>query len=68
DNEMIYELSDFLIRRTGRLYFEKPLADNYAEALNQELTSLLKLTEADSKASLQTYLHESKDVLDFSTK
>ncbi|MCF8464857.1 MAG: glycerol-3-phosphate dehydrogenase/oxidase [Flavobacteriales bacterium] len=68
DNEMIYELSDFLIRRTGRLYFEKPLADKYALALNQELTNLLTLSEADSKASLQTYLNESKAVLDFSTK
>ena len=68
DNEMIYELSDFLIRRTGRLYFEKPLADKYAEALNQELTNLLGLSEADAKTSLQTYLNESKDVLNFSTK
>jgi glycerol-3-phosphate dehydrogenase len=68
DNEMIYELSDFLIRRTGRLYFEKPLADKYASELNKELTNLLKLSEANSKASLQTYLNESKDVLNFSTK
>lgn len=65
DNEMIYELSDFLIRRTGRLYFEKPVADNYAEVLNTELTALLGLNETDSKTSLQTYLKESEDVLNF---
>ncbi len=68
DNEMVNDLSDFLIRRTGRLYFEKPLADKYAVALNQELNNLLNLSEADSKTSLQTYLNESKDVLNFSDK
>ena len=67
-NEMITELSDFLIRRTGRLYFEKPIADKYAESLNQELTKLLELSESDSKLSLKTYLNESKDVLHFLDK
>ncbi|MGB0916918.1 MAG: glycerol-3-phosphate dehydrogenase/oxidase [Flavobacteriales bacterium] len=68
ENEMIAELSDFLIRRTGRLYFEKPVADKYAEALNAELTSLLGLNSAESKASLQTYLKESEDVLNFTNE
>ena len=62
---MLNELSDFLIRRTGRLYFEKPIADKYAVALNTELALLLGLNETESKASLQTYLKESKDVLTF---
>lgn len=65
ENEMITELSDFLIRRTGRLYFEKPIADKYAEQLNQELATLLNLNEEQKKASLNTYLCESKDVLTF---
>jgi len=65
ENEMITELSDFLIRRTGRLYFEKPIADKYAEPLNEELAKLLKLNEEQKKASLNTYLCESKDVLTF---
>lgn len=65
ENEMLNELSDFLIRRTGRLYFEKPIADKYAVALNTELALLLGLNETESKASLQTYLKESKDVLTF---
>ena len=68
ENEMIAELSDFLIRRTGRLYFEKPVADKYAEALNAELTSLLGLNSAESKASLKTYLNESEDVLNFTNE
>lgn len=65
ENEMIYELSDFLIRRTGRLYFEKPLADKYAEVLNTELAVLLGMNEAEAKVSLHTYLKESADVLNF---
>lgn len=65
ENEMITELSDFLIRRTGRLYFEKPVADKYAATLNKELGKLLGLSEPQIKASLVTYLSESKDVLTF---
>jgi glycerol-3-phosphate dehydrogenase len=65
ENEMITELSDFMIRRTGRLYFEKPVADKYAEALNDELAALLKLSDEQKKASLNTYLEESKEVLTF---
>lgn len=64
-NEMISELSDFLIRRTGRLYFEKVLADKYAPALNIELTDLLSLSSEQAEKSLKTYLKESEDVLSF---
>jgi glycerol-3-phosphate dehydrogenase len=65
ENEMVCELSDFLIRRTGRLYFEKPIADKYAPALNKELAKLLGLTREQTEKSLQTYLKESDDVLSF---
>jgi len=65
ENEMITELSDFLIRRTGRLYFEKAISDKYAEPLNEELAKLLKLNEEQKKASFSTYLSESKEVLSF---
>ena len=65
ENEMITELSDFLIRRTGRLYFEKPIADKYADQLNEELTKLLNFSEEQKKSSVGTYWCESKDVLTF---
>jgi len=61
----VNELSDFLIRRTGRLYFEKPIADKYAEVLNTELSKLLGLSTKQTEQSLQTYLKESEDVLSF---
>lgn len=64
-NEMVNELSDFLIRRTGRLYFEKPMADKYAAVLNAELAKLLAWTDTQASASLQTYLLESKEVVTF---
>jgi glycerol-3-phosphate dehydrogenase len=65
ENEMVNELSDFLIRRTGRLYFEKPIADKYAHSLNEELAKLIGLNDAQEKASLNAYLKESADVLTF---
>ncbi len=65
EHEMVSELSDFLIRRTGRLYFEKELADKYAPLLNNLLSSELGLSEAEAKKSLDTYLKESQDVLNF---
>lgn len=65
ENEMISELSDFLVRRTGRLYFEKLVADKYAEALNLQLSKALGLTKEEAVASLNTYQKESKEVVTF---
>lgn len=65
ENEMVNDLSDFLIRRTGRLYFEKPIADKYAHSLNEELAKLIGLNDAQEKASLNAYLKESEAVLTF---
>lgn len=64
-NEMVTEISDFLIRRTGRLYFEKAVADKYCEPLNEQLAEALDLTEEQKATSLKTYLQESKEVLTF---
>ncbi len=64
-NEMILGLSDFLIRRTGRLYFEKAIADKYAAVLNTELARLLDLSKEKAQTSLDTYMRESAEVLNF---
>lgn len=66
-NESVNELSDFLIRRTGRLYFEHVTADRYAEQLNQELSKQLSWNQQTADASLRTYLSESAEVLNFSS-
>jgi glycerol-3-phosphate dehydrogenase len=64
-DEMVTELSDFLVRRTGRLYFAKAEADRHAEMLNRELAELLNWDEAAAKRSLDTYLRESREVVRF---
>ena len=64
-HEMVMELSDFLIRRTGRLYFAKAEADHHAPRLNRELAELLEWNDAQAQNSLATYLKESAEVLDF---
>ena len=65
ENESVNELSDFLIRRTGRLYFEHVQANKYAEALNNELSALLQWDMETAATSLNTYMEESRDVLNF---
>jgi glycerol-3-phosphate dehydrogenase len=67
ENEVVAELSDFLIRRTGKIYFNKKIADKYATILNEELAKLLNLSKDQEKKSLNTYLSESADVLNFKT-
>ncbi len=64
-HEMVMELSDFLIRRTGRLYFAKAEADHHAPRLNRELAELLHWNDAQAHLSLETYLKESAEVLSF---
>jgi glycerol-3-phosphate dehydrogenase len=64
-HEMVCELSDFLVRRTGRLYFAKAEADHYAELLNRELAELLGWDEETALRSLTTYRKESTEVLEF---
>lgn len=63
--EMVCELSDFLIRRSGRLYFAKSEADFHAELLNSELTQMLGWDDATAQRSLNTYRKESAEVLEF---
>lgn len=64
-HEMVTELSDFLIRRTGRLYFSKAEADLHADLLNRNLADLLDWDAGHAQQSLDTYRSESREVLDF---
>lgn len=65
NNEMVTELSDFLIRRTGRLYFAKAEADFHAERLNRDLAELLGWSSEQAARSLETYRKESAEVVTF---
>lgn len=64
-HEMVTELSDFLVRRTGRLYFDRALADLHAERLNRDLAEFFHWDEACAQASLENYLRESAEVVEF---
>lgn len=47
--EMVNTLSDFLVRRTGRLYFDRPNIANYRALLLNELAMLLSWTRSQIK-------------------
>ena len=52
EHEMVAELSDFMIRRTGWLYFDRSLAESNIDALNELLATLLPWTEQQKLQSL----------------
>ncbi|MCF8258413.1 MAG: glycerol-3-phosphate dehydrogenase/oxidase [Flavobacteriales bacterium] len=65
NHEMVTDLSDFLIRRTGRLYFAKAEADLHAERLNRDLADLLGWDSDRAQQSIDTYRKESEEVVTF---
>lgn len=64
-HEMVLELSDFLIRRTGSLYFNRAETLPLMEGLNQQLAELLGWDEQQAKESLENCKNEFEDVLNF---
>lgn len=63
--EMCTCLTDFLIRRTGLLFFEKERADKYAKELNRWMAQQLDWNPAVAEKSLQDYLKVSADTMAF---
>jgi glycerol-3-phosphate dehydrogenase len=47
--EMVCSLSDFLVRRSGRLYFDRPNIAQYRQLISDELATLLGWTRAQTK-------------------
>ena len=64
-NEMVHTLSDFTIRRTGRLYFERPQLDNIVFFLLDELADILALTKQEKLKQYSEFEKEYKAVLQF---
>ncbi len=63
--EMTTSLSDFLIRRTGKLYFERPeIMGNYSK-LSKQLSEFLNQDEAAQLKSLKEFEKEFQSVLEF---
>lgn len=64
-HEMVLSLSDFMIRRTGRLYFERPKVQIYLDELNQILKDYTKLEEDYIKNQLESFQKHYKEVMIF---
>jgi glycerol-3-phosphate dehydrogenase len=65
NNEMVYHLSDMLIRRTGKIFFDKPNTEKRLETYNRLLTQKLHLPESEAALSLQNAQEEFKQVTQF---
>lgn len=65
EHEMVAELSDFLIRRTGNLYFNRESTLKNLEILNDHLASLFNWDDERKELSLEHCRQEYQAVLDF---
>ena len=63
--EMVCTLSDFAIRRTGRLYFERDELDDIYFDILDELERLLKLSKQEKLAQLKEFETEFEAVVAF---
>ncbi len=63
--EMVTNLSDFLIRRTARLYFERSIIQQKWTLMTNELNILLQWTAEERKYYEEEFLKEYDDVLSF---
>ncbi len=65
--EMVSTLSDFLIRRTGRLYFDRPNIDQYRTLLLNELSKVLCLSRQQQQQQAEEFEKEYNAVMKFKT-
>lgn len=65
-HEMVCTLSDFLIRRTGRLYFERPQLAQIYPFLHKEMAKIFKWNTKQKAAILQEFEQEYHAVMSFS--
>ncbi len=65
NHELCCNLNDFLIRRTGRLYFERQTLDKVYPQVADEMAKLLDWSAKKKKVELATFKKEYESVLDF---
>lgn len=63
--EMTNNLCDFIIRRTGRLYFERPSLAGLIDNIADEMATLLNWTEDQKQAELVAFEKEYRAVMKF---
>lgn len=63
--EMSNNVSDFLIRRTGRLYFDRPMLEEWYPYVLETMTQLLDWTEQQKAAEVAAFEKEYYGVVNF---
>lgn len=56
ENEFVFTVSDFLIRRTSRLYFDRPKISEYLDFICLEIATRLNLTKEERNTQKETFL------------
>lgn len=65
ENEMVVSLNDFLIRRSGRLYFERETLSYLAPMVLEEMGEILNWNEADKKRNWETFEKKYREAVTF---
>ncbi|MCO5247929.1 MAG: glycerol-3-phosphate dehydrogenase/oxidase [Chitinophagales bacterium] len=68
ENEMCSNLSDFIIRRTGRLYFERPSLEKLYPYIHQYIMQTLCTNDVIRERDLKTFEKEFRASLEFKFK
>ena len=65
EHEMCQNISDFIIRRTGRLYFERPTIEEIYPIVQEHIVEKLQTPEAIADIELQTFEQAYQAVIGF---
>lgn len=65
ENEMVLHLTDFLVRRTGKIFFDRINAEKQIDYLNGLLSTKLQIEETVSKKDLEETKTEFSAAVDF---
>lgn len=63
EKEMCFNIADFIVRRTGRLYFDRPLLAAMAPVLHAFYKDKLAISDALSESDMKGYLLEYEGVM-----
>ncbi len=65
ENESVLSLSDFMIRRTGNLFFKRPDLEGVIDVIQQHLVDKVKVSESFSDAMYKEFMKEFNGVVAF---